>query len=75
MAITENRIYRTADGRAVAEGHQDAIVLAYAPGDEVPDGVLEQVEPAGDVDVETKQAKPAANKARQVSAKAEGPEA
>ena len=38
-------------------------MLAYAPGDEVPDGVLEQVEPAGDVDAETKQAKPAANKA------------
>lgn len=42
MAVTKHRIYRARDGRPVPEGHLDALVLAYAPGDEVPDVVLEQ---------------------------------
>lgn len=29
------RIYRTTDGRLVAEGHRDAAFLAYAKGDDV----------------------------------------
>ena len=65
MAVTEQRIFRARDGRPVPEGHEDAAVLAYAPGDEVPDVVLEQLaaEVAGVVAAEVKQAKAPANKA------------
>lgn len=31
----EQRLYRTADGQLVREGHVDAAFLAYLPGDEV----------------------------------------
>lgn len=32
---SEHRIFRTTDGRLVADGHPDAAFLAYLPGDEV----------------------------------------
>jgi len=38
------RIWRTADGRHVAEGDPDAAFLAYGDGDEVPKGVLAEIE-------------------------------
>lgn len=31
----EQRLFRTNDGRLVADGHQDAAFLAYLPGDDV----------------------------------------
>jgi hypothetical protein len=39
-----SRIYRTADGRHVAEGDPAAAFLAYADGDDVPKDVLAEVE-------------------------------
>jgi hypothetical protein len=38
------RIWRTADGRHVTDGHPDAAFLAYADGDQVPEDVLAEVE-------------------------------
>lgn len=38
------RIWRTADGRHVPDGHPDAAFLAYGPGDQVPKDVLDEVE-------------------------------
>ncbi|MGH6691101.1 MAG: hypothetical protein ACREF4_10560 [Gammaproteobacteria bacterium] len=38
------RIWRTADGRHVADGDPDAAFLAYADGDNPPAGVLAEVE-------------------------------
>lgn len=37
------RIYRTADGRHVPEGHADAAFLAYSQYDEVPDEVADEL--------------------------------
>jgi hypothetical protein len=38
------RIWRTADGRHVADGHPDAAFLAYTDGDDVPKDVLAEVD-------------------------------
>lgn len=38
------RIWRTADGRHVADGHVDAAFLAYGEDDDVPDKVAAEVE-------------------------------
>jgi len=64
------RVYRTDDGRHVAEGDPDAAFLAYGDGDEVPADVLAEVEgePAAKPTAKRgrkpadKQAKPAADK-------------
>lgn len=41
--MSAQRIYRTVDGRHVAEGHADAAFLAYTQYDEVPDDVAAEV--------------------------------
>lgn len=53
----DGRIWRTARGALVADGHPDAAFLAYAEGDEIT---------AGDAALlaEAKQASPAPNKAK-----------
>jgi len=55
------RIFRTEDGRHVAEGDEDAAMLAYGESDEVPAEVL--------AEVESKASRPAANKARSMESK------
>lgn len=35
--ISGQRLWRTADGELVPDGHPDAAFLAYGPGDQVPD--------------------------------------
>lgn len=40
----EERIWRTDDGRHVPDGHPDAAVLAYTPGDDVPKAVTDELE-------------------------------
>jgi hypothetical protein len=62
------RIYRTADGKHVGEGHPDAAYLAYSQYDKAPKAVLDELEdgkpkakPAEDKAAKpaNKQAKPA----------------
>jgi len=57
------RVYRTADGRHVAEGHPDAAFLAYTDHDELPESVLAEV----------KQVEKPANKARKPQANKSAP--
>lgn len=54
MKATE-RLYRTADGTLVAEGHPDAAFLAYTEGDDIDAADQDKVPGA-------KSRKPAANK-------------
>lgn len=42
---TGHRIWKTADGRYVLDGHKDAAFLAYTPKDRVPEDVLKEVYP------------------------------
>ncbi len=53
----ERRLWRTAAGGLVPDGHLDALSLAYAPGDEVSNEDAAKL-------ATPKAAKPAANKAR-----------
>lgn len=41
----EQRLFRTTDGRLVADGHQDAAFLAYLPGDDVAEKDAAQLKP------------------------------
>lgn len=56
---TDKRIYRTGDGQRHVLAGEDAAVLAYAVGADVPDAVAEQV---GLVQPQAKQAEPAEDK-------------
>ncbi|GGK32120.1 hypothetical protein GCM10010124_26100 [Pilimelia terevasa] len=74
------RIYRTAEGRHVVEGHPDAAFLAYGVADEVPEEVLAELpaaagddtEAAGDAQDDAKQRPAPANKARRATANKAG---
>jgi len=59
--IAETRIWRTSDGKHVLDDDPAAALLAYTPGDDVPDEVVNEL--TGDTKP-VKQARPAANKAR-----------
>ncbi len=63
MTAGGQRVYRTQDGRHVAEGDPDAAFLAYTEHDELPADVLEQL--AGPKE---KAAPPASNKMRRPAA-------
>jgi len=41
--VPDRHWWRTADGRLVPHGHEDALFLAYAKGIEVPDHLAEQI--------------------------------
>lgn len=43
MKTTGHRIAKTADGKHVPWGHEDAAYLAYTEADEVPESVLKEV--------------------------------
>jgi hypothetical protein len=45
LKTTGHRIARTADGKHVLWGHEDAAFLAYVETDEVPEEVLKEVYP------------------------------
>ena len=61
MTTSGRRVYRTQDGRHVAEGDPAAAFLAYTEHDELPADVLEQL-------AEEKAAPPASNKMRRPAA-------
>ncbi|MEB3367414.1 hypothetical protein [Saccharopolyspora mangrovi] len=42
--MSNNRIYRTSEGRHVREGDPQAVYLAYGEGDEVPAKVRRELE-------------------------------
>lgn len=42
----DQRLFRTNDGRLVADGHQDAAFLAYLPGDDVDEKDEAKLKPA-----------------------------
>lgn len=58
----KHRIWRTADGRFVGDGHTDARVLAYGPGDEIAAKDIEQLTPTGTAAPVAKQAPKPADK-------------
>lgn len=63
----ETRLWRTADGRLVPDGHADAALLAYTPGDEIDAKDRDSVpgvDSDADEQAEPKAAAPSANKAR-----------
>lgn len=58
------RLWRTADGKLVPDGHPDAETLAYGPADEVTGDDVKLVPKAKPDKAETtKQVEPASNKA------------
>ncbi len=57
----DQRLWRTADGRLVADGDPDAATLAYAAGDEV--APADEAKLPGDQPDPAKAQRPAANKA------------
>lgn len=65
MHTVTDRLYKTADGKVVEDGHPDAAFLYATPGDEIPleqaraDGLIKQAPQPAD-----KQARPARNKAK-----------
>lgn len=71
----EQRLWRTGDGRLVADGDPAGAVLAYTPGDDiaprdeslVPDA--SEPEPERDEGADSKAAEPPANKARRAGNK------
>lgn len=65
----EQRLWRTADGRLVADGDPDGAVLAYAPGDDIAsrDESLMPGKGDGQEQGEAKQARTPANKARKAA--------
>lgn len=61
---TETRLWRTEDGRLVADGDPDAATLAYAAGDDIATGDEAKISSATQGDAaEAKARRPVANKA------------
>lgn len=61
--IAEQRLWRTDDDRLVLDGHPDAAVLAYTPGDEISPADQDRV-PGAQTPPEPKAAPKPADKSR-----------